>query len=288
MNYFEYHIGDYESATAHLSVLEDGVYSRLLRVYYRTEQPIPADLKQTCRLVRAVSKIERDTVQAILGEFFELRENGWHNVRCDEEIARYQDKQRKARASAEARWSQRNSQSDRNANAYANASDKDMRTHSEGNATRERAPTRAGARPHTPDTNPQSPDIDTRAATATDAGRACLVLRRAGIADTNPGHPDLLALIAAGASDAEFQGAAEAAAAKRKGFAYALGTLKRQRMDAAELSAQMHRGPMPTVRQSKVERQISNIQALTGKDRHHAAPAAAPADTVDVDARVVD
>lgn len=89
MNYFELHIGDYDSATAHLSVLEDGVYGRLLRMSYRTEAPIPADLKQVCRLVRAISKPERDAVQQVLTEFFELRDDGWHNARCDAEIAAF-------------------------------------------------------------------------------------------------------------------------------------------------------------------------------------------------------
>lgn len=144
MNYFELHIGDYDSATAHLSVLEDGIYGRLLRVYYRTEAPLPADHKQVCRLVRALSKPERDTVAAMLAEFFELREDGWHNVRGDEEIARFQDKQRKAKASADARWSAHRPQSEGNANASADA----MRTHCEGNAPR--------ARPQSPDTKPSS------------------------------------------------------------------------------------------------------------------------------------
>ncbi len=93
MNYFELHIGDYEAATAHLSLLEDAAYGRLLRIYYRTERPLPADTKQVCRLVRAASKPERDAVQAVLDEFFELREDGWHQVRCDEELQRYADRE---------------------------------------------------------------------------------------------------------------------------------------------------------------------------------------------------
>ena len=68
-------------------------------------------------------------------------------------------------------------------------------------------------------------------------------MRRAGIQDGNPGHPDLLALIAAGATDAEFEGVALMAAGKRKGFAYAIGALKRQREEAAALT--LHQGPMP-------------------------------------------
>jgi uncharacterized protein YdaU (DUF1376 family) len=144
LNYFEHHIGDYDSATAHLTMLEDGVYSRLLRVYYRTEAPLPADVKQTCRLVRAQSKPERDAVANVLDEFFDLQPDGWHNRRCDEEIVRFQDKQRKARASADARWNGHRTQSEGNANASADA----MRTHSEGNAPR--------ARPQSPDTKHHS------------------------------------------------------------------------------------------------------------------------------------
>lgn len=89
MNFFDMHVGDYEAATAHLTVLEDGIYWRMLRIYYRTEKPLPADLKQLCRLVRAQSKPERDAVEQILAEFFELLDDGWHQSRCDAEIARY-------------------------------------------------------------------------------------------------------------------------------------------------------------------------------------------------------
>lgn len=130
MNYYEHHIGDFDSATAHLSLVEDAVYRRLICLYYRSEAPIPADVKQACRLVRAVTKAERDTVADVLREFFTLQEDGWHNNRCDEEIARFQDKQRKARASADARWSKGQAHTGRNANASPDA----MRTHSEGNA----------------------------------------------------------------------------------------------------------------------------------------------------------
>lgn len=135
MNYFEHHIGDYAAATAHLTLVEDAVYSRLLRRYYRQEGALPADVKQVARLAGARSQEELEAVQAVLDEFFTLTDTGWHNKRADEEIERYQAKQDKARASAAARWSRdaMPSDSERNANA--------MRTHSEGNALQ------------TPDTN---------------------------------------------------------------------------------------------------------------------------------------
>lgn len=89
MNYYEHHIGDYAEATAHLSFVEDAAYSRLIRKYYATEKPIPADLKAAQRLVAARTRDEREAVQRVLEEFFELTEDGWHHHRCDREIASY-------------------------------------------------------------------------------------------------------------------------------------------------------------------------------------------------------
>jgi uncharacterized protein YdaU (DUF1376 family) len=91
MNYYEHHLGDYDGATAHLSWLEDCAYRRLICLCYRSEEPLPADVKQVCRLARTTSKPERDAVQQVLREFFELRDDGWHNIRCDEDIASFHD-----------------------------------------------------------------------------------------------------------------------------------------------------------------------------------------------------
>ena len=125
MNYYERHIGDYLKDTAHLSLLEHGVYGRLLDVYYTREGGIP--VAQVERLIGVRSKDEREALYAVLDEFF-YSENETHlkHSRCEREIARYQDKQAKAKRSAEARWNDRAAHTERNANA--------MRTHSEGNA----------------------------------------------------------------------------------------------------------------------------------------------------------
>ncbi|MFL9582391.1 YdaU family protein [Stenotrophomonas sp. AB1(2024)] len=128
MNYYEHHIGDYAAATAHLSLVEDAIYSRLLRRYYLQEEPLPTDVRQVARLVGARSPGEVEAVDVVLGEFFVLADDGWHNKRADEEIERYQVKQDKARASANARWSRDTQQAQCEGNANA------LRTHSEGNA----------------------------------------------------------------------------------------------------------------------------------------------------------
>ncbi len=123
MNYYERHIGDYLKDTAHLSLLEHGVYTRILDVYYTRECGV--DSGDIARLIGARSKEERSALNIVLSEFFILVGGIYIQARCDREIERYKDKQRKAKASADARWSHNG----RNANASPNA----MRTHSEGN-----------------------------------------------------------------------------------------------------------------------------------------------------------
>lgn len=128
MNYYEHHLGDYAAATGHLTWDEDMAYTRLLRAYYHHERGIPEG--QQYRLARASTPAQRKAVDAVLAEFFVLTGGVYIQKRADEEIARYQDKQAKAKRSAEARWSAKPAHSEGNANASPNA----MRTHSEGNA----------------------------------------------------------------------------------------------------------------------------------------------------------
>lgn len=104
MNYYEHHIGDYAEATAHLTFIEDATYSRLIRKYYATEKPLPIEIKLVQRLINARSKEEKNAVVSVLNEFFTLSDDGWRQERCDHEIARFKDKQLKARRSAEGRW----------------------------------------------------------------------------------------------------------------------------------------------------------------------------------------
>lgn len=92
MNYYEHHIGDYIKATAHLSMVEDAAYRRLLDVYYTREAPLPLDRKAVQKLARAQSKDERAAVDYVLDEFFVQHDDGWRQSRCDEEIARYLEK----------------------------------------------------------------------------------------------------------------------------------------------------------------------------------------------------
>jgi uncharacterized protein YdaU (DUF1376 family) len=102
VNYYEHHIGDWVKDTAHLSMIEDGAYRRLMDAYYTREAPLPESKRECCRLVRAVTKAERVAVESILDEFFDLKADGWHQKRCDEEIARFHESEPDRAANREA------------------------------------------------------------------------------------------------------------------------------------------------------------------------------------------
>lgn len=91
MNFYKHHIGDYDAHTGHLSILEDGVYCRLLRRYYLTERPLPSDLKELAHLIRARSRWEVQALARCVNLYFSVASDGTlHNSRADEEILKYQ------------------------------------------------------------------------------------------------------------------------------------------------------------------------------------------------------
>lgn len=104
MNYYEHHLGDFMRDTAHLTMLEEAAYRRLLDAYYIRERALPADVRECCKLARAVSKPEREAVAYVLREFFTLKDDGHHQARADRELERYRVKSEKARASINQRW----------------------------------------------------------------------------------------------------------------------------------------------------------------------------------------
>lgn len=105
MNYYSHHIGDYTTDTAHLSLLEDGAYRRLMDRYYTTEAPLPADEASLFRVVRARAPEEQEAVRVVLAEFFVLTDAGWSHKRCDAEIEAFKAKSGKAAEAANKRWS---------------------------------------------------------------------------------------------------------------------------------------------------------------------------------------
>lgn len=225
MNYYERHIGDYLKDTAHLSLIEHGIYTRLLDVYYTKETGFSES--DVARLIGARSKEEKSALQIVLQEFFFLVDGAYHQSRCDREIKRYKDKQEKARSSANARWKNDSEHTERNANA--------MRTHTEGNA------------PQSPVTSNQTPITNTPSSEGvarTNEGAACIAMKSAGMASVNPANPKLTELLKAGITVSELADAASDAVSKGKSFAYALATAEGRRRDAAT-------APLPTVQRQQ-------------------------------------
>lgn len=102
----------------------------------------------------------------------------------------------------------------------------------DGIKNQERATTAIAARAPDAETDPPA---EANGQQPTAAGSACQAMRRAGIADTNPGDPRLLALLAQGVTVPELEGIATEAAGKGKGWAWALAAITARRTEAAAI-----------------------------------------------------
>ncbi len=181
MNYFELYPGDYLRDTTRLSLTEHGAYLRLLMAYYAEEAPLPSDYDELFVVTSAVRAIDKEAVRKIGDRFFPIGDDGLrHNGRADAEIEKAQRRIETARVNG-AKRHRNNTQRD-------TQRDTQRLTHS-------------GEALHTPhatisvgETEASTQDL----ATQTAAGRACLAMRQAGCAQTNPSHPDLLAALGAG------------------------------------------------------------------------------------------
>lgn len=128
MNFIQFHVGDWVSATSILSATERGVYLDLLVRYYKEERPI---MQEECkRIARAYAKEEQEAMQYVLQTFFTLSDGAYHQKRCDEEIERAHGLSDKRKSAAAARWGKKNKDSG-NASGDASA----LQTESNCNAT---------------------------------------------------------------------------------------------------------------------------------------------------------
>ena len=94
MNYYNFHIGDFNNATRHLTRSERSIYRDLIDMYYDKEQAIDAsNFDLLARRLLCRSDEEKVDLQFVLDEFFKLENDGlYHLSRCDEEIAAYHEK----------------------------------------------------------------------------------------------------------------------------------------------------------------------------------------------------
>ena len=92
MHYYTFNIADYRKDTGHLSTLEHGIYRQLLDWYYLEEVPIPKETQTVIRRLRLGSDSDIQSLQNVLSDFFVLRDDGYHQLRCDDQIEKYHDK----------------------------------------------------------------------------------------------------------------------------------------------------------------------------------------------------
>lgn len=87
MNYYRRYSGDYLRDTSRLSMVEHGAYSLMLDYYYSDEKPLPLDRDELYLMLRAMKPGDRAAVDKVLSVYFTMRADGWHQKRCDHEIA---------------------------------------------------------------------------------------------------------------------------------------------------------------------------------------------------------
>lgn len=320
MNWFEHHIGDYDKNTSHLTACEDGIYHRLIRRYYDKEAPLPADVNEVKRLARARSREEKSAVAAVLTEFFFLGVDGWHHKVCDEAIAKFRagEPEREAKQKNEDTRLARHREERANLFKVINLAGEHRAWNTPIADLRELAAKLQAAQPATETaTPPATPATQPATATATPATatqppvpnhqppptkdreeRAAadpavprvsaevavvMALKAEGIGACNQGHPDLQALIAAGAEVQNFVSAARSAvAAGKASFPYVLGIVKGQLKDARALAAAGRAAPnTPLNGTSGGQARAARMAEATGQSRP------APGDFIDTEVRDV-
>jgi uncharacterized protein YdaU (DUF1376 family) len=90
MNFYKHFLGDYARDTKGLSLLEHGAYRLLLDHVYATEQMLPNDLAEVCRIAGAMNAAERRAVEKVTERFFAINGDGRrHNKRAEEELGKH-------------------------------------------------------------------------------------------------------------------------------------------------------------------------------------------------------
>lgn len=102
--YYRHYIGDYDKDTKNLSLLEHGVYAKLMHAYYANMGPIDADADSLFRVTVAIKQLEQAAVLKVASRFFRVRDGKLHSSRCDEEISAILAMSDKQRKKADARW----------------------------------------------------------------------------------------------------------------------------------------------------------------------------------------
>lgn len=229
MNYVEFYPGDYKRDTARLSLAEHGAYTLLLADYYAGERALPKPYADLYRIANAQGAAEQKAVRLVADHYFPVGEDGLrHNTRADKEIAKAQKRIKTARENGA-----------KNKPGKNPAGDPVGMPAGDPQGTQRDTPrhTQSGEALHTPHATSQgqaSGHTPSSLEGATNAGRACRLMRDAGCMRTNPSHANLVAALAAGITPEALGDTAREGveAGKTDPFAWAITTAVRRHSDA--------------------------------------------------------
>jgi len=104
--YFRLYPTNYEAKTAHLSLIEDGAYNRLLRLCWMTPGcSLPDDEDWIMRRMRVRDDAEREAVRSVLAEYFERADERLLNSRLMQEHQHARERHQIASKNSVKRWS---------------------------------------------------------------------------------------------------------------------------------------------------------------------------------------
>jgi len=93
VHYYKFSITAWGLSTAHLSLVEEAIYFRLVNFYYDTEAPIPLETQSVFRRLRMGN--ESVIAMAILDEFFVKTEKGYVHEHCEELLKEFKKTKKK-------------------------------------------------------------------------------------------------------------------------------------------------------------------------------------------------
>lgn len=228
-------------------MLEHGAYTLLIHACYDRERfPTLEDAIDWCW---ARTKEEKDAVEFVLSKFFDLVDGVYIQNRIQEEIDKYHENAQTNKRIATERENKRKNKT---------------RTVNEACESVNEAP--PNQEPITNEPINQEPEDIThnkypsqQSSEVTPSAGVCLAIKKIGIIDINPSHPELLELLRIGATVDEFMHAARTAKDKGKGFSYVLGIVKKQRENVLAMTGKLHKGKLP----NKADRlQQNNLNAV--------------------------
>ena len=285
MHYFKMNIGDYAKKAGRLSMLEHGAYTLLIHACYDRERfPTLEDAYDWC-WVRTDE--EKQAVEFVLKKFFTIENGVYVQNRIQEEIDKYHENSETNKRIAIEREEKRKCKT-RSVNEACSSVNEPppnqeplTTNHKPEDITHTYYPSQQSRDEN--ENNSQKPSDDPPPAEPqpppgkpTPAASVCLSIKKHGIIDVNPAHPELLMLIEAGATIDEFVYAARTAKDKGKGFAYVLGIVKGQRKESMAASSQVLHGDLPN-RSPPVKhrnyQKFNALDAINGGDGYGNKPA---------------